>query len=259
MVNCLLLSFFLFNIGLHEELSPVMSVSEKFFMNFLLVSALVIHFWLKYSDPGFVDANQRLNSSLDDSNYCDKCNLKRDQSNWVGHCPICSNCVLGRDHHCFYVDNCIGFLNHKIYLVYLLNLDTLFIYTVYSIYKHLSNLKCNIIASDSNLGSCLFDVYYSNFSRSFLTLLFIQLGPIIIFVNMLLIQQFFFISIGRTQYQLYKKSQKNIRFSLFVYVIENFNIKNFLKNMFYFCRVRTKSINAQKTSNNQFSLHDHFI
>jgi hypothetical protein len=259
MINCLVLSFFLFNLVLHEELSPVMSDSEKFIINFLLISALVIHFCLKYSDPGFVNSNQKLNANLDDSNYCDKCNLKRDQSNWVGHCPICSNCVLGRDHHCFYVDNCIGFLNHKIYLVYLLNLDTLFIYTVYSIYKHLSNLKCNIIASDSNLGSCLFDVYYSNFSRSFLTLLFIQLGPIIIFSNVLLVQQYFFIGIGRTQYQLYKMSQKNFRFSLSAYVFENFKLKTYLKNMFYFCRYRSKSNMAHKNNCNQTSLHDHFI
>lgn len=254
--NCLLISFLLFNLVLHDEFSPVMTDLEKITMNFFLISAIITHFCLKYSNPGYVETNQKLSEPDDSNNHCNKCNIKRDQTNWVGHCPVCKHCVLGRDHHCFYLDVCIGYLNHKLFLFYLFNLSFLFTYSFYSIYKLLSQLNCNLISNNSNLSSCLFDVYYSNFSRSFLTLLFLQLGPIIIFVNILLLQQFLFIGLGLTQHQLYKMSQKSVRFSLFVYITSSLSFDLVRRNYFSFCRLRFKS-DLEKRSLSD--VHDHFV
>jgi palmitoyltransferase len=246
--NCLIICFILYNVILHKELLPVQTENEQILINLLLVTAILVHFGLKMSNPGFIASNHI--SNPDDVNYCLSCNLKRDQSYTIGHCPICRQCTFGRDHHCFYVDNCIGYLNHKLFIFYLFNLNFLFVYSFYTIFKLLNNLECNLYDH-----SCLFNVYYSNFSRSFLTLLFFQLAPIIIFVNVLILQQFIFIGIGLTQYQLYKMSQKNMRFSLFFYISDNFSITLFLKNIILFCKWRKKT----DLIRNLQSGRDHFI
>ena len=35
------------------------------------------------------------------------------------HCSICAECVLKMDHHCLWVGNCIGFYNHKYFMLFL--------------------------------------------------------------------------------------------------------------------------------------------
>ncbi|KAE8605198.1 hypothetical protein XENTR_v10015019 [Xenopus tropicalis] len=46
--------------------------------------------------------------------YCEKCQaLKPDRCH---HCPICDICVLKLDHHCVFLNNCVGFSNYKFFL-----------------------------------------------------------------------------------------------------------------------------------------------
>ena len=33
------------------------------------------------------------------------------------HCPICDICVIKRDHHCIFTGNCVGFFNHRYFIV----------------------------------------------------------------------------------------------------------------------------------------------
>ena len=104
--------------------------------------------------------------------------------------------------------------------------------------------------------SCLFDVYYSNFDRSVLTLLFIQLIPLLFYMSMLLMQQFLFISLGKTQHQLFKISQNNIRFSLAIYLTNNLKFVIMVKNWFHFLfKLRRKS----DFLNLSYQYTDHFV
>ncbi|XP_074133366.1 palmitoyltransferase ZDHHC15 isoform X3 [Sminthopsis crassicaudata] len=49
--------------------------------------------------------------------FCDRCHLiKPDRCH---HCSVCSMCVLKMDHHCPWVNNCIGFSNYKFFLQFL--------------------------------------------------------------------------------------------------------------------------------------------
>ena len=62
-------------------------------------------------------------------NLCSYCEVIKSESSF--HCTICNKCVEGFDHHCPFINNCLGYRNHKyflmfvfLYLFYLLTLLT---------------------------------------------------------------------------------------------------------------------------------------
>jgi palmitoyltransferase len=265
MLNALLIILIIYNFSLSYELKS--SKSQYFIINFFIISNLCMHFYLHFSNPGFLIPSPNTIKNIHNDNYCKKCNINRDSESNIGHCPLCKYCSYKRDHHCFWIDNCIGYLNHKAFLIYLVLLIGFFLYSFWTIFNHLSSMPCKMtifwpsVIESNDAFSCLFDVYYSNFDRSILTLLFIQLIPLCLYMLMLLMQQFLFISLGKTQYQLFKISQNNIRFSLIVYLANNLKFRTMAKNWFYFLfRSRRKSDLLNLVHQQQLnSYDDHFI
>ncbi|ODV62420.1 DHHC family palmitoyltransferase [Ascoidea rubescens DSM 1968] len=47
------------------------------------------------------------------------------------HCKHCDRCVLDFDHHCYWINNCVGYYNYKYFLVFILNLAAILCLSVY--------------------------------------------------------------------------------------------------------------------------------
>ena len=50
--------------------------------------------------------------------YCPKCLVKKSKN--IRHCVICDQCIQGFDHHCYWVNNCIGKNNYNCFIAFLL-------------------------------------------------------------------------------------------------------------------------------------------
>mmetsp|Transcript_6284 Transcript_6284/g.6990 ORF Transcript_6284/g.6990 Transcript_6284/m.6990 type:complete len:454 (-) Transcript_6284:3916-5277(-) len=53
--------------------------------------------------------------------FCKKCNTRRPPR--CHHCSICHRCILQFDHHCVWLNNCVGYNNHRVFLLTLLYLS----------------------------------------------------------------------------------------------------------------------------------------
>ena len=59
------------------------------------------------------------------------------------HCTICHFCVLEQDHHCPWINNCVGLFNKKYFILYnfyaiLTVVYSAVIFCYFSLYKHLN-------------------------------------------------------------------------------------------------------------------------
>ncbi|XP_030625466.1 palmitoyltransferase ZDHHC23-B [Chanos chanos] len=59
-------------------------------------------------------------------NWCPFCKLVKPPR--AGHCRICGSCVLRLDHHCVWINSCVGQANHRSFLL------TLFLFLLTSLY-----------------------------------------------------------------------------------------------------------------------------
>ena len=104
--------------------------NDSFYMVFfiLIISLFISFFIMNRSDPGFLEAKdnltwlQMVEKKIHINEYCPYCRIKK--TNKIKHCHVCKKCVNGFDHHCNWIDNCVG-ENNKIRFVIFVSLTLL--------------------------------------------------------------------------------------------------------------------------------------
>lgn len=87
-----------------------------------------------FKDPGHIKRSPKLsflklNKYFDPSYICPKCEVLRTPDS--RHCFICNKCVDRFDHHCHWLNTCVGAGNHLLFYAYLLSV---WVYLLFNIF-----------------------------------------------------------------------------------------------------------------------------
>jgi len=90
----------------------------------LFVVTNIFFAWACVKDPGYIKKSDKvsfvkLNKYFDPCYICPTCEVLRPQES--RHCYICNKCVDRFDHHCQWLNNCVGVGNHSVFFMYLLS------------------------------------------------------------------------------------------------------------------------------------------
>lgn len=85
-----------------------------------LLLVLFMVCWLK--DPGYIEKDKQIDffellEAFDPNSLCPECEVIRTPRS--RHCTICDKCVLRFDHHCPWINNCVGAGNHAWFFIFI--------------------------------------------------------------------------------------------------------------------------------------------
>ena len=138
-----------------------------YFIFSILIFLIMLSFILiKNSDPGYIESDNRnwieyVESGIYINDYCPYCKIKKTIR--VKHCFICNKCVEGFEHHCIWIDNCIGDKNWRLFSFFLfVNLLNL-IFSFYVCFKCYFEGNYQLIQYYNNIPIWLQSMNLSNY------------------------------------------------------------------------------------------------
>ncbi|XP_029624463.1 palmitoyltransferase ZDHHC7-like [Salmo trutta] len=112
------------------------SVINGALFNFLSVMALASHLRAMLSDPGAVPKGNATKDYMDSLQLkpgeviykCPKCCSIKPQR--AHHCSICKRCIRKMDHHCPWVNNCVGEKNQRFFVLFTMYIALVSVYAL---------------------------------------------------------------------------------------------------------------------------------
>ncbi|KAG7390236.1 hypothetical protein PHYPSEUDO_008374 [Phytophthora pseudosyringae] len=97
----------------------------------VLIITCIMYVYVCIKDPGYVPRSTRpayeLLAMEDNAVPCPTCVTRKPQRS--KHCSACRRCVYRFDHHCPWINNCVGIGNHRSFLIFLVALSS-FCFTI---------------------------------------------------------------------------------------------------------------------------------
>eukprot|EP00301_Raphidiophrys_heterophryoidea_P006754 c12699_g3_i1.p1 GENE.c12699_g3_i1~~c12699_g3_i1.p1 ORF type:complete len:403 (+),score=69.89 c12699_g3_i1:1241-2449(+) len=125
-LSLILGGLFIYFAHLHHKIPfHQMSPWHSFWIPTVIISCFVTFGLASFTDPGVVTPeNLRqlhtmfpVDGNLYQKKYCDTCGLDRPARS--KHCRVCNRCVSRFDHHCIWINSCVGMKNLRWFLSFL--------------------------------------------------------------------------------------------------------------------------------------------
>ena len=117
--------------------------------------------------------------------YCQKCKIYRPLRTY--HCSACNACVTRLDHHCIFINNCVGINNHRYFMQFM-------VYTWISLCYYILLMIMSVIERSNNdkicgnVFQCFFDII-SVVILPIICVIFIVFLSVMIFTQIMLIRK----------------------------------------------------------------------
>ncbi|KAK9781830.1 putative Palmitoyltransferase [Seiridium cardinale] len=204
-------SLFLVGIGWFMTVLPG-TFSEHPLLNFAFATSygLTTYFYATSMmfDPGFVPKMNGIAEQkavidellslwkFDESNFCVSCMIRTPLRS--KHCKRCQRCVAKHDHHCPWINNCVGVNNHRHFFYYLIFLTLGILSFDWLLYGYFSSLPASSTTECTILSANLCQVFNTN---PYIVLLGIWATLQLTWVGMLLFVQFVQVARAMTTYE----------------------------------------------------------
>ncbi|XP_064640191.1 palmitoyltransferase ZDHHC3-like [Lineus longissimus] len=123
-------------------LHPVYSSVNAVIFQFFTVMAVMSHLKAMFSDPGAVPRGNATRENIMRMGFkegqvvykCPKCcSIKPARAH---HCSVCRRCIRKMDHHCPWVNNCVGENNQKFFVLFTLYICLISFHALYMAISH---------------------------------------------------------------------------------------------------------------------------
>jgi palmitoyltransferase len=107
---------------------PTLEPHNLYYQLFSTISTIVVLIgftWASFKDPGVLKPSKdytflELLRDINPADLCPECKVIRSARS--RHCAICNHCVERFDHHCPWINNCVGIKNHNAFLFFLVSI-----------------------------------------------------------------------------------------------------------------------------------------